>query len=154
MNATLMAMLVGAVVAASPVLAGDDEVLRVAVTIFAEAKGESLAGKRAVASVIWNRAGDAATSHRYGWGVALSRVCSRPAFSCWPRHGWPKAPRMDRPQEAKAWRESYELARQIENGTFIPDLDSRFYAERRLRNYWTRTMVCMAEIGDHKFYRE
>jgi spore germination cell wall hydrolase CwlJ-like protein len=135
----------------APAMAGDDEVLRVAMTIFAEAKGESLQGKRAVASVIWNRAGDAVTSHRYGWSKALNRVCRAPAFSCWA-HGWPKAPRMGKPQEARAWYASYELARQIENKTFAPDLDARHYAERRLRNYWTRTMVVMQTVGNHKFY--
>ena len=51
-------------------------VLIVALTIFGEAAGESVQGKRAVASVIWTRAD--------GNQNALASVCKAPRqFSCW-----------------------------------------------------------------------
>lgn len=131
----------------------DAVTLRVACTIFAEARGESLAGKRAVASVIHNRAGDAMIRFRYAWNTALSRTCRRPAFSCWPRKGWPHAPNMRIPAERQAWLESYELARQLVAGVFEPDLESRHYAEKGLRNYWTVKAVMVCDVGNHRFYQ-
>jgi spore germination cell wall hydrolase CwlJ-like protein len=130
-----------------------DSTLRIAVTIYAEAKGESIEGKRAVASVIWNRAADAITTHRYSWDTAITRVCDRPAFSCWPKRGWPKAPDMRIPAQRRAWHTSYELACQIQAGTFDPTTGARHYAEKTLKNYWTVEAVMLADVGNHRFYR-
>lgn len=128
--------------------------LRVAVTIFAEAKGESLAGKRVVASVIFNRAGDAMTRRRgVTWDAALIRTCQRPAFSCWPKHGWPHAPDMKIKAERQAWYAAYELARQIEAGIFEPTTPATHYAERSIRNYWTTQIPMLADVGSHRFYQ-
>lgn len=143
----------GRAIAESTAKAGESAVLRVAVTIYAESKGESMDGKRAVASVIYNRAGDAMTRNRITWDAALIRTCQRPAFSCWPRHGWPKAPRMDRPSERQAWYAAYELARQIEAGIFEPTTPATHYAERSIRNYWTTQIPMLADVGNHRFYQ-
>jgi spore germination cell wall hydrolase CwlJ-like protein len=131
-------------------LASADTTLRVAQTIYAEAKGESLAGKKAVASVIFNRASDVVTRNRTTWSKALNRTCQAPAFSCWMKY--PKAPDYRKPSERQAWRDSYRLASEIVNGSFVPTVSSRHYAEHTIRNYWTRSMPLLARIDSHNFY--
>jgi N-acetylmuramoyl-L-alanine amidase len=130
--------------------ASADTTLRVAQTIYAEAKGESLAGKKAVASVIFNRASDVVTRNRTTWSKALTKTCKAPAFSCWIKY--PKAPDYKKPLERKAWRESYRMAEEIVNGSFVPTVSSRHYAEHTIRNYWTRSMPLLARIDSHNFY--
>lgn len=132
-------------------LAHADTTLRVAQTIYAEAKGESIAGKRAVASVIYNRAGDVTNRNRITWNKALVKTCQAPAFSCWIKY--PKAPDYSKPSERKAWRDSYRLASEIVGGSFRPTVSSRFYAEHSIRNYWTKTMPLLARIDSHNFYK-
>jgi spore germination cell wall hydrolase CwlJ-like protein len=135
------------------VVTQDEAILRVACTIFAEAKGESLAGKRAVASVIYTRAGDLYTGGRDGgWQRSLVRTCRAGAFSTW-NSGWPKAPDMRQPAQRKAWRESYELARQVVCRTFQPTIQSRDYHEASIRPYWSKGMTLLCQIDNHKFYK-
>ncbi len=130
--------------------ASADITLQVAQTIYAEACGESINGKRAVASVIYNRAGDCMTRNRITWSASLKQTCKAPAFSCWIKY--PKAPDYKKPLERKAWRESYRMAEEIVNRSFEPTVSSRFYAEHKIRNYWTKTMPLLARIDSHNFY--
>lgn len=53
-------------------------------TLWGEARGETLAGKEAVACVILNRLKKAKTKGRFWWGNSLEEICLKPyQFSCW-----------------------------------------------------------------------
>jgi len=133
---------------ATSVLA-EDPVLRVAMTIYTEARGESLAGKQAVANVIYNRAGDRMTVKHETWGKALVKTCQFPAFSCWKNI---KAPNMRSQKDRQAWRDSYRIAVSVCDGSYDPKLTSRFYHEKAINPYWATNMRMIAKIGNHKFY--
>ena len=116
----------------------------VALTIFWEAAGESLAGKEAVASVIWNRAG--------GDTGKLIAVCKKPkAFSCWLRQNT-RVPN-DAPSR-RAWRECRTIAERMVNGTFVPSTTATHYHAVSVRPRWSVSMKRVAWIGNHKFYKE
>jgi spore germination cell wall hydrolase CwlJ-like protein len=128
-------------------------ILRVACTIYAEAKGESYEGKRAVASVIYTRAGDIYTMGQGPtWIRCTANICRSPAFSCWNK-GWPRPPDYRRPAERRAWRVSYQLASEVVNQTFVPSVDARFYHEASIKPYWSVRMPLLCQIGNHKFYQ-
>lgn len=53
-------------------------------TIYGEARGESISGQEAVASVIMNRVAFSKRKGRYWWGNTIAEVCRHPwQFSCW-----------------------------------------------------------------------
>ena len=53
-------------------------------TIYGEARGETVRGKEAVASVIVNRMRRARARGGYWWGDSIEQVCLKPwQFSCW-----------------------------------------------------------------------
>ncbi len=131
-------------------LASADATLRVACSIFAESKGESLSGKEHVASVIFNHAANVMTRDRVTWSKALTLTC-RPGFLESWNHGWPKAPDMRQPAQRKAWYECYDLARRIQAGSFVPVTTAQHFVEVNVDNYWTRKSVIVCQVGGHKF---
>lgn len=133
-------------------ISANDATLRVACSIFAESKGESLSGKEHVASVIFNHAANVMTRERITWNKALKLTC-RPGFlESWNR-GWPKAPDMKQPAQRKAWYQCYELSRQIQAGVFIPVTPAKHFVEVKVNNYWTEKSTMLARVDGHKFYR-
>ena len=53
-------------------------------TIYGEARGESISGMEAVASVVLNRVAFANRRGRFWWGNSIAEVCRAPKqFSCW-----------------------------------------------------------------------
>lgn len=114
---------------------------RVALTIWGEARGETVKGRQLVASVIWNRAGRRAGS--------LDRVCKAPAFSCW--RGM-KLPDMNKPADRKAWQDCQRLARQMREGTFRPLTRATHYHADYCRPYWISGMRLVLRHGRHLFY--
>lgn len=128
----------------APVYAGTLEI--VATTIYGEAANQDYNGKHAVASVIWNRSS--------GKPANLKAVCLKPhAFSCWRNRKFTQPlPDLRKPMDRAAWRDSVALADSMMNGSFLPSIKVKDYAEKKIRNYWTRDMVLIAQIGDHNFY--
>jgi len=116
----------------------------IALTIFWEAAGESLEGRMAVASVIWNRAG--------GEFAACKAVCEKPgAFSCWKRKN------MKVPNDGlsrKVWRECRGIAERMADGEFKPTIAATHYHYVGTTPYWAAGMKHLKTIGRHKFYRE
>ena len=56
-------------------------------TIYGEARGESISGMEAVASVVLNRVAFANRRGRFWWGNSIAEVCRAPKqFSCWNRN--------------------------------------------------------------------
>ena len=119
--------------------------LIVALTLFGEAAGEPLEGKRAVASVIWNRAG--------GDPSALVAVCRAPRqFSCWNDGAAPRVPR-DAPSR-RAWAVCADIAGDMVAGTFVPTTCATHYHNTTVRPRWAERMREIDRIGRHRFYHE
>jgi len=119
----------------------------VALTLFAEAAGEPIEGKLAVASVIWWRAN--------GDPAQLERVIRAPRqFSCWNR-GTPPEPPPDEPSQ-RAWRHCKDIATNLAQGNFAPQLFADHYHATTLTPSptWARQMQHVATIGGHAFYWE
>lgn len=124
-----------------------DALSTVALTIYGEAANQSYAGKYAVASVIYNRAG--------GSPAKMEKVClSRKQFSCWRKGRFIQAlPDLHKPMERKAWTDCVTLASLLTEGKFKPNTPAKSYHEKSIRPYWasSKPMLCMT--GDHIFYR-
>lgn len=130
----------------APVYARDTHTT-VAMTIWGEARNQSYAGKSAVASTIWNRAG--------GKPSKLSDVClSRKQYSCWQKRVFTqKLPDLRKTQDRLAWRDCVTLASLMLNGSFLPDMTATHYHEASIRPYWAVNAPILASIGDHVFYK-
>jgi spore germination cell wall hydrolase CwlJ-like protein len=118
---------------------------QIARTLFAEAAGETLEGKKAVASVIWNRAN--------GNKDSLLDIIKKPKqFSCW-NSGMPKA------GTGQAWNDCLSIAKEMINGTFSPTTKhSHYYAPAKADPKWayvkTKKGKVLREhddIGNHRF---
>lgn len=112
---------------------------KVARTIYAEARGESSEGKKAVASVIWNRAG--------GDVGKLAKVVTAPKqFSCW-NSGTPAA------GSGAAWNECVRLAEDLVSGSFTPSGNWNHYFNPKLANpKWAKGKTGQ-DIGNHRFLK-
>jgi spore germination cell wall hydrolase CwlJ-like protein len=114
--------------------------LVVALTIWAEARGESAEGRAAVASVIWTRAA--------GEPARLKTVClRRKQFSCWNDGSLARM---------KAWGPSWEqaqaLAAQMTTGKFKPTIRATHYHATYVQPVWASEMRQVRKIGQHVFY--
>ena len=116
----------------------------VALTIFGEAAGESLSGKLAVASVIWNRA--------RGRTDRFERECRRPRqFSCWNSGQAPTVPKD--PLSRAAFSDCLLIAQLMIDHTFNPTIAADHYYALSMRQAprWAREMTVVEDIGGHRF---
>lgn len=113
--------------------------LCVALTVYHEARGESVAGQLAVANVVHNRAG--------GDPKKYCQVVRAPHQFSWVR----QSGRVD--TRSKEWRSSVEVARVFRR---FPDLShgATHFHERRVRPTWRRGFALVARVGAHYFYKE
>ena len=117
--------------------------------IYFEARGESIDGQFAVASVVLNRVSD----ERYPdsiCGVVFQNqnwvdACQF-SFAC---DGSP-----DKPKEAAAWAMSKRIAN-LARADFLPDTsgDATHYHATYVRPGWSKRLVQTAQFGKHIFYR-
>lgn len=112
------------------------DIIKLAKTIYHEARGESLEGKEAVASVIWNRG--------HGDKNKMVKIATNPKqFSCWRR----KCPMGD----DLNWKQSVQLAVQMARGTFKPTTKAdHYYAPAKVEPRWAKGRTGET-IGGHKF---
>lgn len=61
-----------------------------------------------------------------------------------------------RPMEVRAYAKIEEVAEKVVSGEFKPVLHPtvRSYARKYISNYWTKTKIVYATIGDHIFYQD
>lgn len=123
----------------------------IATVLMLEAAGESLAGKRGVASTIWTRAGGDPARLK-------SVVLRRRQFSCFNaglRAAERNATRMQKaPGGLKAWRECVRIARQMEAGTFRQTITATHYYAPALLSKppsWAAKLENVRKIGGHVF---
>lgn len=125
----------------------DSSINIIAATIFDEAKGEKLIGRKAIASVINNR-------------TKWKKYKNNPVLVCIAKFqfsGWNKGyinVDLKSKQHQQIWKECQELAKQIINGKFKSIIDSNHYYNPKLANpKWGNKMKNVKIIGNHKFGR-
>jgi len=122
-------------------------VMTCALTLWMEAGGESLDGKRAVASVVWERAG--------GSPGRLAAVCrAKGQFSAWNGLTYRQAVRKA-PHQGAAWDDCLRIAGEMARGEFRPTIRAEFFHGPplvRAPAVWGN-VVRVAEIGRQIFYR-
>ncbi len=117
----------------------------VALTLWAECRGEPEAGRRAVASVIWTRAG--------GRPEQLRRVCmAKGQFSCWNGAAGRRLA-VQRPSGA-VWAWCLATAGQMQRGRFVPSVKATHYHAVGVSPHWAGSMRRVTRIGGHTFWRE
>lgn len=117
-------------------------------TLFEEGQGETLKGRKAIASVIYNRAIKRKKS--------LTDIClQRLQFSCWNKGyliiNLNNSKGFD-PNKEKAWNECLAIAQQMVNGTFKPIIKAdHYYNPEKASPRWGKTLKNVIIIGHHKF---
>ncbi len=120
-------------------------VVVIALTLFGEAAGEPLAGKQAVASVIYHRA------EREGTGGFVG-VCRAPRqFSCWNNGATPQVP--DDAPSWRAYRQCWQIADSMVAGRFTTTVDADHYHADYVTPGWAGKMEHVGTVGRHRFYR-
>jgi len=139
-----------------------DDVRLLALVVYGEARGEPLAGKIAVASVVLNRL------KKNGWfGKTLKDVILKPfQFSCFNEDDPNRikllaiAQNWDMfYQKEKALRECYDIARKFLDPNDITVLKDNtcgatHYKTKNCKAAWADKMQLTAVIGNHEFYAE
>jgi len=137
---------------ANPVaaIAGDDDpVSCLALTIYHEARGESLSGQLAVGYVVMNRTRS---------GIFPADVCDVVRQGGERRNecqfSWWCDGLSDRPRDAAALRASYVLAAEIYNGCVSdPTAGALWFHRIGLKPAWSKTSGRGQRIDSHVFYR-
>lgn len=128
--------------------------LLVAMTIWGEARGESIEGKRAVAAVIYNRAAARSNRTNLPISVTVDQVCMAPfQFSCWDGcdgHFLQEKPDLD----SSVWNDCVLFAREIFADSYCPFIIATHYYADWISNQpeWAKDMEYICRIGKHLFY--
>lgn len=118
--------------------------------IYFEARGESIAGRMAVAAVVLNRVRhdkfpDTICAVVRQGGEDPRKGCQ---FSWWCDG------KSDVPTEARAWADAQHLAREMIAGVHPDWTDGAlFYHHHSISPYWMHRFTQTAEIDQHYFYR-
>jgi len=120
-----------------------------ALTLYGEAGIDSMAGKRHVAGVIYNRT-DEYTRNGVPLWQAINAVCmKRGAFSCW------NSP-FDVDYKSQRWADCVKVASEIERkGYRSPTTATHFHASNMRRfPRWAKHLTYLGRKGKHLFYKE
>lgn len=122
-----------------------------ALNIYHEARGEFVPGRYGVALVTMNRAQqdeekvcEVVFKHKqFSWTSGVVKTAS----------GWQLPERM-RPRDKEAWRVANLIAKQTIEGR-MPDFTqgADHYHAMRVKPVWRNSLVHLADIGNHRFYR-
>ena len=126
----------------------------VAMTIWGEARGESFAGKRAVAGVIHNRAIRRSARTDIPYILATSDVCLAPyQFSCWD-HG--DFVQQEPILTSSSWNECLAAANEIFAESYVAPTKATHYYAVWLNPppKWAKKLQFVETVGDHLFFLE
>ncbi len=127
----------------------------VAKTLWGEARGENIAGKNAVASVIYNRYKISQTKGGYWWGNSLIDICQQPhQFSCWNINdvNYDKIQNIN--EDDLSFQECQRIARRLVRGLLIDITDgSDHYHNIFVHPKWAEDSIITCQFGTHLFYR-
>lgn len=123
-------------------------------TLYGEARGESVRGKEAVASVILNRVKRAKDRNGYWWGASIEQVCFKPwQFSCWNEAD----PNLKKVMSVKPGHRVFDTCLRIARRAVSGCLEdatkgATHYHAEHINPPWSRGRPTCAEIGRHLFY--
>ncbi|MGC2855987.1 cell wall hydrolase [Novispirillum sp. DQ9] len=126
-------------------------------TLYGEARGESLAGKEAVACVILNRVARAqARGGSHWWGRDVAGVCLKPwQFSCWNATDPNRDKLLSVTESDRAFRACLDVADRALAGTLADSTrGATHYHTRTVTPAWSRGRTPCAEVGAHVFYND
>ncbi len=134
----------------------EEDVDILARTIFGEARGESLSGQEAIASVILNRVNFARRKGKYWWGDNIRSVCLKPwQFSCWNIHDANYPLLIQDLSTNKSFMICRRIALRAIGGVLLDKTGgATHYHVRSLRPKWSIGKIPCAEIGNHIFYND
>lgn len=137
-------------------------------TLWGESRGESRAGRMAVANVVMNRVAVAAEHRKtfgtaYWWGSTVHEVCRKEwQFSCWLTDD-PNRAKMERVDGTDAaFRDCLEIAKEAIEGRLQDNTEgaTNYMNETAVRQArggklpgWVKSMTETVTIGAHTFYR-
>ena len=124
-------------------------------TIWGEARGESPAGKRAVACVILNRVRVSEQLGEYWWGNTIEQVCLKPyQFSCW-NSGDPNREKMLAGPKDEQYLACQIIADQVLTGKMADNTkgSTHYYNIHTKKPKWAEGEEPLVTIGNHAFYR-
>lgn len=139
----------------------EDQMHCLALNIYHEARGDNFAGQVAVADVTMNRV----ESSRYP--NTICEVVREAKLSEWwleqgkevpVRHqcqfSWYCDGKSDEPRDMRAWGQALTVASEVMRGNY-PDLTkgAMFYHANYVDPYWNTSMMHVAYIGEHLFYK-
>jgi spore germination cell wall hydrolase CwlJ-like protein len=121
--------------------------------LYYEARGESLQGILAVASVIDSRKSDSKYPNTY-CGVINQK--GQFSYTLLNKPDIEQFKYRFKPIDAIVYKNIEYIANEMVNGEFKPVLDQsvQFYATKKIKNYWTKTKQVVAKIGNHVFYKD
>lgn len=125
-------------------------------TLYGEARGETLAGKEAIAAVVINRVARSKARGGYWWGNAITEVCQKPwQFSCW-NEGDPNHRKILAVQPGNRIFDScLRIARRAEAGLLRDETKgATHYHACNINPPWARGKAASVEIGRHLFYND
>lgn len=123
-------------------------------TLYGEARGETVRGKEAVASVVLNRVKRAKGRGGYWWGDSIEAVCLKPwQFSCWNENDPNRAKILAVDETNTVFESCLRIARRAVSGC-LEDITkgATHYHVKSLTPIWTRGKAVCAEVGRHQFY--
>lgn len=125
-------------------------------TIYGEARGESIAGMEAVASVVLNRLAFSRRRGRYWWGNSIGEICrKKQQFSCWN----PDDPNSRLIRKVADTDLIFCICRRIAHRAVSGLLEDNtsgatHYHAKKVRPAWSVGKIPCAEIGGHFFYND
>ena len=140
-----------------------DDIRLMALCIDREAAAEPDEGKIAVGSVILNRADYGQRHPAWGriYGDSIRKVILAASQFSWTLPGKNQriaskyASDFDAAmKEVKSLARSYEIAKQLVDGTILRNVGGRYYCRFDCHPRWAKTMRVERQIGAHVFYAE
>lgn len=125
-------------------------------TIYGEARGESISGMEAVASVVLNRVAFSKRHGRYWWGNSIADVCRQPwQFSCWNKND-PNCRLITGVAETDL---IFCICKRIAGRAVSGLLEDNtagatHYHTKNVWPSWAKGKIPCAEIGNHFFYND
>ncbi|MBF0269333.1 MAG: cell wall hydrolase [Alphaproteobacteria bacterium] len=126
-------------------------------TLWGEARGETKAGREAVASVVLNRIAYARQKGgRYWWGNDVVSVCLKPwQFSCWNANDPNRAKLEAVGVGNKIFDQCLRIARQAVDGELEDSVSgATHYHVDGLSPPWAKSREPVAKVGRHVFYKD
>lgn len=125
-------------------------------TIYGEARGESISGMEAVASVVLNRLAVSKKYGRYWWGNTIAGICRQPwQFSCWNKDD-PNYRLINKVPENDV---IFCICKRIAGRAVAGILEDKtnnatHYHTKNTCPVWAKGKIPCAEIGRHFFYND